>query len=307
MDEPIKTSRAGRLTKSRVARKDEFYTKYEDIKNECDRYAEHFRHKRILCPCDCPGSNFIKYFEDNFDKFELASLNGVGFNPYGPGFKYTKLPGEEPVHSSLLLKGDYRSPEVLKILKESDIVVTNPPFSLFRNFVEMVVRYNKHYLVLGNIATIGSKDMVRLVKEGNMRFGYFGVGAMEFVLPEHYPKCMRSEINPDGTVSKFASVSSITWATNLPVDKPLGHELTMKYDPDVYKKYDGYDAIEVPMLRKIPIDYEGLMGVPITFIVNWNPEQFEIVSFSNSDYIKGMLAIDGDNCFARVMIRHKNI
>ena len=150
-----KISRSARLTNARVAKKDEFYTKLEDIQEECNHYAEHFRHKNILCPCDGSDSGFLKYFEDNFEKLELRSLTGIGFNPNGStGFKYAKLPGTSPVISSLITRGDFRSPEVLQIIKDLDIVITNPPFSLLREFMMLLARYKKQFLLIGNILTV---------------------------------------------------------------------------------------------------------------------------------------------------------
>ena len=302
-----KPQRNVQMTGARVARKDEFYTKLVDIATECDNYAEHFRNKHILCPCDGLDSNFLKYFEMNFEKFGLASLTCIGFGGTGQGFKYVKKPGVEPVIEKTLLNGDYRSFEVLALFRETDIVVTNPPFSLFRHFVEMVVRYKKKFLLLGNIVTIGSKDMERLVRTRQMWFGYFGQGAMEFTLPENYPQAMRTETNPDGSVIKFATVSSICWATNLPVNKPFGHKLTAKYDPTTYPKYDNYDAIEVKMLRNIPKDYDGVMGVPITFVVNWDPEQFDIIGFTACSDIVDNVKINDEVLFRRVFIQKRKI
>jgi hypothetical protein len=155
------------------------------------------------------------------------------------------------------------------------------------------------------MATIGSKDMERLVRTRQMWFGYFAAKAMEFTLPEHYPQAMRTETNPDGTITKFATVSSICWATNLPVNKPLGHKLTAKYDESKYPKYDNYNAIEVKMLKNIPMDYDGIMGVPITFVANWDPNQFEIIGFTAGSDVVANVQIDGEVLFRRVFIKHK--
>ena len=302
-----KPGRSAQMTAARVAKQDEFYTKLEDIRAECDRHADSFRGKNILCPCDGSGSNFIKYFEDNFDRFELASLVGVQCNLGGLGMMYVKNPGTPPEISPLAYSAVFQSPAVLKLLRACDVVVTNPPFSLFRSFVEHIVRFRKKFLLLGNMATIGSKEIEYLVMSQQLWFGYFGCSAMEFTLPDHYQRWMREEMRPDGSVQKYATVSSLIWATNLPVHKKLGHELTATYDPSVYKKYDSphWDAIEVPALKKIPKDYFDTMGVPITFVVNWDPEQFEIIGFTSGNRIKGELSVDNENCFRRVLIKRK--
>ena len=294
------------LVQARQGRNDEFYTHFADIQTECDHYAKFFRNKRILCPCDGTESNFLKYFADNFDKFGLASLTAIGFNPHGRGFQYVKYPGAPPQTSTLLLTGDFRSPEGCQALRQADIVVTNPPFSMLRSFFESILQYKKQFLLLGNLSTIMTKDIQHFVQNGQVRFGYFGCNVMEFTLSEQYQECQRSKVNPDGTITKFAKVSSICWATNLPVDKSLGHNLTVDYDPEEHKKYDGradIDLIEVPELRMIPKNYYGIMSVPISFVLKWDPQQFDILGFSNGDFIRGNLSINGKNCFKRVFIK----
>jgi len=293
-----------RMLRCRIDRNDEFYTKLDEIEEECDHYAESFRGKNILCPCDTPDSNFVKYFETNFDKFGLKSLTGMGFNPEGNGIKYFKLPGKEPEISTLLLNGDYRSFEALKEIKEADIIITNPPFSLFRHFILMMFRFKKQFLLLGNMVTCGAKDMERLITSRRMWFGYFGQGAMEFILASHYASHKRSEIADDGSLIKYAKVSSICWATNLPVHKQRGYPLPAKYDPAVYKKYDNYDALEVPALISLPYDYDGVMGVPITFVANWDPEQFDIIGFSGGT-VQGIPCVEGEYMFRRVYIKKR--
>ena len=302
-----KPGRSAPMTAARVAKQDEFYTKLEDIRAECDRHADSFKGKHILCSCDCETSNFLRYFEENFERFGLKSLTGVQCNPGGSGIMYVKNPGSLPQKIPLAYSATFQSPAVLKLLRACDVVVTNPPFSLFRSFVEHIVRFKKKFLLLGNMATIGSKEIEYLVMSRQLWFGYFGCGAMEFMLPDHYQKWMREEIRSDGTIQKYATVSSICWATNLPVHKKLGHSLTATFDPSVYKKYDSphWDAIEVPALKKIPKNYFDMMGVPITFVVNWDPEQFEIIGFTSGNRIKGELSVDNENCFRRVLIKRK--
>ena len=154
------------------------------------------------------------------------------------------------------------------------------------------------------MATIGSKAIEHLVMTRQLWFGYFS-GAMEFTLPDHYQKWMREEVRSDGTIQKFATVSSICWATNLDVHKKLGHTLTATYDSNVYKKYDNLNALEVPELKLIPMDYDKTMGVPLSFVVRWDPEQFDIIGFMGGNRIRGSLYVDGENCFRRVLIKRK--
>jgi len=258
--------------------------------------------------CDSRESNFLRYFEENFDKLHLASLTAYGLNLHGRGFKYVKCPNKPPRTSLLLFNGDFRSSEGCAAIRDADVIVTNPPFSLFRDLVGAVVRYKKQFLLMGNMPTFGTKDMERLVTNRQMWFGYTGCGAVEFVVPEHYQKCHRMVTNPDGTTTKFAKNSSICWATNLPVNKPLGHNLTVKYDPNEHKKYDGLeevDVIEVPALSKIPHDYNGVMAAPLTFLINWDSEQFDIVGFADGKHIKRGLTVDGEDPFRRVYIKRR--
>jgi len=144
-----------------------------------------------------------------------------------------------------------------------------------------------------------------MVMSRQLWFGYFGCGAMAFMLPDHYQKWMREETRPDGTIQKFATISSICWSTNLDVRKPLGHRLIEKYSPDKYKQYDNLNAIEVSELKSIPMDYFKVMGVPLTFVINWSQQQFSIVGFMGGKSMRGSLYVDGENCFRRVLIKRK--
>ena len=302
------TQRNQHLNLARVEWHDDFFTKLRDIESECNQYAEHFRGKHVLCPCDAPGSHFLKYFEQNFDEFGLASLTGIGFRLHRHGVKYVKHPNELPQITSLSFDGDFRSREGLIAIDQADIIVSNPPFSQFRYFVENIVRYEKKFLILGSLPTIVTKEIRNFIKTRQMWFGYSECSAMDFAIPEHYKKYARIEKNADGTTTKIARVPAICWLTNLPVDKVLGHQLTVSYNPGIHKKYDkpiDVDAIEVAKLRLIPRDFYGIMSVPISFLLKWDPQQFEVLGFSHGDYTRAVLKIDGKKTFKRVFIRRR--
>ena len=203
--------------------------------------------------------------------------------------------------------GDFRSPECVKLLDEADVVVTNPPFSLFREYMALLMEHDKKFLVMGTVNNITYKEIFPLIKANKMWIGYNFNKTMEFRLDENYEKW--NEIR-DGF--KYGKVPAIAWYTNLDMKKR--HEklvLTEKYDPAKYPKYDNYDAINVDKTVDIPKDWDGAMGVPITFLDKYNPEQFEIVGALNNgsdnewDYAKPM--IDGKKKYTRILIRRKPV
>ncbi len=301
--------------KAKTEKKAEFYTQMFDIETEVKHYKQYFNGKTILCNCDDPyESNFFKYFASHFNDFHLKKLictcyDGSPFSGEqldlfnirpeaeenrrkaykviitevddynGDGAKDMTdvdylLKNDHNVLSLLKSNGDFRSEECIELLKESDIVVTNPPFPLFREFIATLVDYNKDFIIIGNTNALTYKEMFKLFKENKIRTGYtnFNVG-MYFRVPDDY-ECKKIV---DG--KRLARVSNSCWFTSLPVSRH-NDLLTLyeKYSPDKYPKYINYDAINVNTFTEIPYDYKGLMGVPVTFLDKYNPDQFEIVA-----------------------------
>jgi len=225
-----------KMNRAKSVKNDEFYTQLSDIEKELKHYKEHFKDKIVYCNCDTEGSNFIKYFKDNFNELELKEL------------LYTGLPV------------DFRSNESIELLKRAGVVVTNPPFSLFREYITQLMEYKKKFLVIGNMNAVTYKDVFKSIKNNEI---WLGVS----------PRSMNFKL-PDGSLS----LVNACWFTNLN-HKKRNEKLicSKKYNEIDYPKYDNYDAIEVSKVINIPIDYEGVMGVPITFLDKYNPEQFELL------------------------------
>ena len=276
------------LHKAKKARNDEFYTQLSDIENELRHYRDHFKGKVVYCNCDdARESNFFKYFSINFEFLGLKKLITTGYKKDGHGVKLVydgdvngnrSVDDEEVQVEELEGDGDFRSPECVKLLDEADIVVTNPPFSLFREYIAQLVKYDKKFLIIGNINAITYKEIFPLIKANKIWIGYNFNKTMEFQLDESYEKW--NEIR-DG--KKYGKVPAIAWFTNLDVKKR--HEfltLTEKYDPTKYPKFDNYDAINVDKVNDIPKDYWGVMGVPTTFLTKFCPEQFNIIGITYS-------------------------
>ena len=277
------------LHKAKKAKNDEFFTMLSDIENELRHYRDHFRGTVVYCNCDdASESNFFKYFSINFEFLGLKKLITTGYKKDGHGVKLVydgdkngnrTVDDEEVKVEELEGDGDFRSEECVELLKQADIVVTNPPFSLFREYVAQLVGHGKKFLIIGNINAITYKEIFPLIKANKIWIGYNFNKTMEFQLDESYEKW--NEIR-DG--KKYGKVPAIAWFTNL--DHKKCHEfltLTEKYDPAKYPKYDNYDAINVDKVNDIPKDWDGVMGVPITFLDKYNPEQFEIVQFRKGE------------------------
>ena len=312
------------LHKANKAKKDEFYTQLIDIEKELKHYKEQFRDKVVYCNCDDPfESNFFKYFAAKFNALGLKKLITtsytkspiVGQQILTLDIEGLKPNGKEPFKIEItevsdidedcaidledvksLLKrnkknstplkgnGDFRSDECIELLKEADIVVTNPPFSLFREYVAQLVQYKKKFLIIGNVNSITYKECFKIIKDNKMWLGAsIHSGDREFRVPDDYPlDAASSRIDSDGY--KYIRVKGVRWFTNL--DYEERHENLVfykKYLPEEYPKYDNYDAINVDKTADIPMDYNGLMGVPITFLDKYNPEQFEIIGLGISN------------------------
>ena len=312
------------LTGAKRAKKDEFYTQRVDIENELRHYKAHFKDKVVLCNCDDPRqSEFFKYFVENFEKLGLKRLVATCYKSQdvdlfsqrdceraicqiyeGDKNGNMVLDDDEVGVRELKGDGDFRSAECIELLKQADIVVTNPPFSLFREYVAQLVKYEKKFLILGNKNALTYADVFPLIKENRL---WIGVTPMSREIYFNVPQSYIDEAlakNKDRTIvkrdGKFVARSPSIWFTNL--DHRKRHEklpLYKKYTPEEFPKYDNYDAIEVTKTSDIPYDYNGVMGVPITFMDKYNPEQFKIVGITNHGDMSGIPFRNG-NCFAEV-------
>ena len=309
------------LENAKKQKNDEFYTRYEDIEAEVMKYRRYFRDKVVYLPCDDPAdkkSEFWSFFVDNFDAFELKKLIATHYDENGKAYKIWidsdltedgYIDDADALQEDLNGNGDFRSPECIEILEECDIVCTNPPFSLFREFVNILTQYNKDFLILGNNNALSYQNVFSLIKENKMWCGYSCNKNIAFKVGEgySYDEKLTAQIN-DG--NKYGTVPAITWFTTLPV-KNRNEELvlTKEYNSVEYPKYDNYDAININRVVQIPKDYDGVMGVPITFINIYNPNQFEIIGLMASTTVTdvnfGYPYIDGKKKYARVLIRKK--
>jgi hypothetical protein len=304
------------LHQAKKAKNDEFYTQLTDIEKECFHYREHFRDKVIYCNCDdARESNFFKYFAMNFEFFGLKKLITTGYKADGKGVclvyegdkNGNKVADDNEIQvTELKGNGDFRSEECIELLKQADIVVSNPPFSLFREYVEQLVEYEKKFLIIGNVNAITFKEIFPLIKDNKLWLGVssFNQG-MYFYVPKNYEYANTYKFDREKDGKNIMRVSSICWFTNLE-HKKRNEELILykQYSEDCYPKYDNYDAIEVSKVVEIPVDYEGVMGVPITFLDKYNPNQFEIVKFRKGDDDKD-LSVNGKCPYFRILIRHK--
>ena len=309
------------LNAAKVAKKDEFYTQLSDIERELQHYWKHFRGKVVLCNCDDPyESNFFKYFALRFNQLGLKKLictcyNGSPVTGNELAFHFDGFDDDEPKKIaykveitevkdengdgavdlsdvqyllksdrnvlSILKTGDFRSQECIELLKEADIVVTNPPFSLFREYIGQLMEYQKKFLIIGNMNSITCKEIFPYVQNNKMWIGpSISSGDRKFYVPDDYPlNAAGCGVDSDG--KRFIRVKGVRWFTNL--DHNKRHEdldLVCRYSEDEYPTFDNFDAIEVGKTSDIPYDYDGIMGVPITFLDKYNPDQFEILGLT---------------------------
>ena len=340
---------------AKAAKKDEFYTQLEDINNELRHYRDHFRGKTVLCNCDDPRvSNFFTYFAYNFEFLGLKKLITTCYKNQDMDlfsqnkseravylvYEGDKNGNHTPDAEEIGVKplkgdGDFRSKECIELLKEADVVVTNPPFSLFREYVAQLMEYEKKFLIIGNQNNATYKEIFPLIQNNKMWLGY-KCGDMAFRVPEYY-ESRETRYWQDENGQKWRSMGNICWYTNLDIKKR--HEnliLYRNYNSAEYPHYINYDAIEVSRMELIPMDYDGVMGVPITFLDKYNPNQFEIIGIGNGgelgvecgvsanlsvaqcvelfredrSFRKGKLCYRDRNgklkgCFARILIRRK--
>ena len=281
------------LNNAKNAKKDEFYTQLSDIENELKHYKAHFKGKTVLCNCDDPRvSNFFHYFSYGFEHLSLKKLITTCYKSqnrdlfskndseraiwleYNGDKNGNRIPDPEEIGINYLKgDGDFRSQECIELLKQADIVVTNPPFSLFREYVAQLIEYDKKFIIVGHQNAIKYKEIFPLIRDNKMWLGYgFKGGAGHFI--SSYEDVATAGDHRDGMIR----VSGVTWFTNLEIQKR--HEdliLYKSYNPEEYRKYENFDAINVDKTSDIPSDYNGYMGVPITFMDKYNPKQFEII------------------------------
>lgn len=278
------------LHKAKDAKNDEFYTQLTDVAKELMHYKAHFKDKIVLCNCDDPTwSAFWKYFHLNFAELGLKKLISTHYDREEATYKMEYTGGDDNdievgVKTPLEGNGDFRNKECLDLLDECDIVVTNPPFSLFREYVAVLMEHQKKFLILGNMNALTYKEIFPLIRDNQLWYGAsIHSGDRKFYVPDDYP-LKASGCGVDDNGRKFIRVKGVRWYTNL--DYKARHEklvLWKNYTPEEYPKYDNYDAINVNKYSEIPCDYDGVMGVPITFIDYYCPEQFEIVAFRKGD------------------------
>ncbi|MBR5332355.1 MAG: adenine-specific methyltransferase EcoRI family protein [Muribaculaceae bacterium] len=313
------------LQNANKAKKDEFYTQLCDIENELRYYTAHFKDKVVLCNCDDPRkSNFFHYFAYNFERLGLKRLITTCYKNqdsdlfsshesekavyliYDGDKNGNRIPDPEEIGiHELQGDGDFRSAECIELLKQADIVVTNPPFSLFREYVAQLIEYNKKFLIIGNVNAITYKEIFPLIKNNQIWLGAsIHSGDRKFCVPDNY-KLNAATCGIDENGNKFIRVKGVRWFTNLDY-KELHEELILykRYTPEEYPKYDNFDAINVDVTTHIPFDYDGYIGVPITFLDKYCPEQFDIIRFRKGNDGRD-LQINNKCPYFRIIIKRK--
>jgi hypothetical protein len=313
------------LHAAKATKKDEFYTQLSDIEKELRHYSTHFKNKTVLCNCDDPKvSKFFHYFSHSFEKLKLKKLlttccqhkaeKGI-YLEYDGDKNENRVPDPDEIGIHKLKgDGDFRSEECVKLLKQADIVVTNPPFSLFRDYVAQLMKYEKKFIIIGHQNAITYKGIFTFLKENKMWLGYgFNRNCAHFINPNYVDYASDAD-HREGMIR----VSGIAWFTNL--DTKKRHEdliLYETYDSKKYPFYDNYDAIEVSKTADIPKDYKGVMGVPVTFVNKYNPDQFEIIGATESEgagFSSGLwnpdsgvaqAAINGKRVYKRLFVRNR--
>ena len=298
-----KQEKTRNLYRAKTSKQNEFYTQLSDIEKELKHYKKHFKGKVVYCNCDDPRvSNFFHYFSLNFEKLGIKKLITTCYKnqqmdlfsqnkseraiylEYEGDKNSNNVPDPEEIGIKHLEgDGDFRNKECVELLKKADIVVTNPPFSLFREYVAQLMEYDKKFLIIGNMNATTYKEIFPLIKDNKLWYGAsIRSGDREFGVPPHYPLTAAST-RVDENGNKFVRVKGVRWFTNLGHTKR--HEdliLYKNYIPEEYPAYDNYEAIEVSKTKDIPMDYDGVMGVPVTFLSRRNPDQFEIVGATQS-------------------------
>lgn len=308
------------LRKASKEKNDEFYTQLADIERELAHYKDHFKDKVIFCNCDDPEeSNFFRYFALNFEKLGLKKVITTHFEKTKPSYKLElehdlnddgKINELDKFKTPLTQNGDFRSPESIEILKSCDIVVTNPPFSLFREYVAQLVEYDKKFVIIGSLNAITYKEIFQLIKENKLWLGYGFLGGNAYFKTPTTKEFASGVYDENTGLVKFRNV---TWFTNLEIQKR--HEelpLFKTYNEVEYPKYDNYDAIEVSKTKDIPADFDDAMGVPITFLDKYNPEQFEILGLDDHrleypNWRGREPDLNGKPIYRRIIIKNKKL
>jgi hypothetical protein len=298
----------GNLHKAKAVKNDEFYTTLELIEKELYHYRDQLRGKVIYLNCDDhEKSNFWLYFRLKFNELGLKKVIATHYSLFGEAYKLELLATYRSGEPKTLIKtpiegnGDFRSPASIELLRQADIVITNPPFSLFREYVAQLVEHDKKFLIIGGQQAIGYRDIFKLFGTGELRLGHNSCKSVEFKQPFH---ALKWESMRDGV--KYKKVA-IAWFTNLDVDR--GNDVILfggdyLRDTKNYPKYDNYDAIDVGAMKDIPGDYYGVMGVPLTFMAKHNPDQFDIVGFRKGNDGKD-LRVNGKEKFTRILVQRK--
>lgn len=335
------------LQAAKDKKNDEFYTTYESVVEELSHYTHHFEGQVVLCNCDDPfESNFCKYFLKHFNSLKLKRLictsyqgskmvatqsdffdneNKKVVKTHGYVLDISHIESKEDQLTDEFIEnwlrnnrpikklkgdGDFRSKECINFLEQADIVVTNPPFSLFKEMMSLLLRYQKKYLLVGNQNALTYKEIFPLIQKNEAWTGY-RFGEMKFRVPDNsQPRKTRFWIDTMG--QKWRSLGNAMWLTNLDIERRHRWlQLTKRYSPSEYPTYDNYDAINVRTINDIPLDYPGVMGVPITIINKYNPEQFELIGEANHgsdnefDLFKPL--VNGKLMFKRILIRNKHV
>ena len=327
-------SQHNKLREAKVSKKDEFYTQLEDIERELKHYKHHFKDKVVYCNCDDPRvSNFFHFFSYNFEKFGLKKLITTCYKNQNVDLfsqndsekaiylEYTgdkngnNVPDLDEIGINYLNgDGDFRSAESIELLKQADIVVSNPPFSLFREYVAQLIEYDKKFIIVGHQNAISYREIFKLIKEDKLWLGYGFKGGAAHFINKHYEDYASAGDHKEGMIR----VSGVVWFTNLDITKR--HEdliLYKSYNESEYERYDNYNAINIDKTKDIPMDYKELMGVPITFLDKYNPEQFEIVdAIGRYSMLTGptpetqgtyLTMIKGVPKYARIIIKNKTL
>lgn len=319
---------------SRTGKTDEFYTQLSTIEDELRHYRQYFKDKIVFCNADDPAlgedgqehfgdglggytSNFFRYFHLNFEQLGIKKLITTHYDPNKPTYKLEVTANQdnngkrdclEVVKTPLKQNGDFRSPECLELLDECNIVVTNPPFSLMKEYLPLMVNSGKQFLILGNTNHAILREIFPYLKENKVWLGH-NSGHFWFKVPDYYEE-KQTDFKIDETGQKWRRMGNICWFTNMDIDKR--HQLLdlyMHYTPEKYPHYDQYDAININKTTDIPDDFQGIMGVPITFLDKYSPDQFEIIGVDR--YVEDnpryghRFTVNGKETYARILIRRK--
>tara|TARA_R100000734_G_C3316638_1_gene109237 strand:- start:1003 stop:2013 length:1011 start_codon:yes stop_codon:yes gene_type:complete len=325
-----------RMVSAKKNKNDDFYTSLSDIEKEIKHYKKHLIGKTIYLNCDDPRiSNFFHYFSYNFKQLELKKLYSTAYKnnqidlfsnnnqekgillEYSGDKNDNKIPDLEEISiTNLNGDGDFRSSECIEVLEKSDIVVTNPPFSLFREYVQQLIEHDKKFIIMGHQNAITYKEIFSYIKEGKIWLGHDNGGTKWFEVKNHYEIKTKSRQKTENG-KKYFSMGNVVWFTNLEIQKRKEEIiLYKKYTKNEYPAYDNYNAINVDKVTEIPFDYDGYMGVPITFLDKHNKNQFDIYGIMNTgeenkgirypDTLHGRPIVDGKEKYLRILIKNKD-